>query len=185
MVTPVVKTSLKEELKAFTGKKRRFLLLRIADMDTDMAKKICNLSTSAYNYWCANSEFTEIYRRRDELSILYKQEAITLLRRENQLAAVLLEGKMLKRIEEEIDKKEYEFIRTNLAREVYSKLIADLDISPKALGLSWEQRISNIYSNIPSIVEGEARTLEEGHAEHEADSSEAEQSEDSHAVEAS
>lgn len=153
---------LKEEIKSLSGNRRKFFLLRIADMDTKAALKLCGVVRGTYNTWCQNSEFVELYRRRDELAGDYRQEAIRLLRRDNQLEAVLLEGKVLAKIKDELDSGEYELIRTHLAREVYSKLIADLDYQPKALALTWEQRIQQIFGgNAPKqIVEGEITNAE-------------------------
>jgi len=58
-------------------------------------------------------------------------------------------------MKKEIDSGEYELIRTNLAREVYSKLISDLDYQPAALSLTWEQRIQQLNQIPPSSqIEG-------------------------------
>lgn len=148
---------LSEELQSISGRKRRFLLLRIIDVGTEAARQLCGITRGTYNTWCQNDAFVQLYRRRDELSAEYKQEALQLLRRSNQLQAVLLEEKVISKISDEIESGNYDLLKTNLAREVYSKLIADLDYQPKAIGLTWQQRIQNITQEgeHPQIAEGE------------------------------
>ena len=148
--------SLKDEIKAITGNKRKFLLLRIVDMDTQTARQVVGITQGTYNGWLSDPEFTALYRRREEFSGEYKQEAIQLLRRDNQLAAVLLESKLINKMKAEIESGEYELIRTNLAKEVYSKLISDLDVVPQVQIKSWQQRIGQVLiGDRPQITEGE------------------------------
>ncbi len=153
--------SLKEEIKTLTGNKRKFFLLRVVDMDKTTALKLCNVKVGTYNNWCQNTEFTTLYRQRTEFAGEYKQEAIQLLRRDNQLAAVLLEAKIIEKMKGEIDDGIYELVRTNLAKEVYSKLIAELDVVPKEQSLTWQQQIDqiNIIPSTPAlpveVIEGE------------------------------
>ena len=149
--------TLREEIKTLSGNRRRFLLLRIADMDTRAALKLVGIARGTYNVWVRNEEFVALYRRRDEFAADNKQEAIRLLRKDNQLDAVLLEGKVISKMKEELNSGEYNLIRTQLAREVYSKLISELDVVTQAPVISWEQRIQNIYNGSSSgqIPEGE------------------------------
>ena len=139
--------SLHDEIKDIVGKKRRFFLFRVADVDTDTARKICKIPKGTYNTWTSNPHcrFVELYRRRAELSGLYKKEAIQLLRRDNQLAAVMLEEKIIQKMQEEIASGSYNIIRTNLARDVYTKLIGDLDYQPDIKSLTWEQRLQQLF----------------------------------------
>ena len=139
--------SLHDEIKDIVGKKRRFFLFRVADVDTDTARKICKIPKGTYNTWTSNPHcrFVELYRRRAELSGLYKQEAIQLLRRDNQLAAVILEEKIIQKMGVEIESGEYNLIRTNLARDVYTKLIGDLDYQLDIKSLTWEQRLQQLF----------------------------------------
>ena len=150
--------TLSDELKAISGRKRRFLLLRIIDVGTEAARQLCGVTEGTYNTWLHNASFSEIYRRRGELAAEFKQEALRLMRRDNQLQAVLLEEKIIKTMKDEIDSGEYNFIRTNLAREVYSKLINDLDYQPQVQNLTWQQRVQQLIVNpeqLPQIEEGE------------------------------
>ena len=149
--------SLREELKPLTGNKRKFQLLRIVDMGVDTALSIVGVQRGTYNSWCQNDIFVALYRRRDEFSGSFKQEAIQLLRRDNQLAAVLLESKILARMKEEIASGELSLVKTNLAREVYSKLMTELDVQPKVQNLTWQQRIDqlNVGTEPSQITEGE------------------------------
>jgi HD-GYP domain-containing protein (c-di-GMP phosphodiesterase class II) len=163
--------NLNEELKGITGNKRKYLLLRIADMDAKTARDLTGIEQGTYNTWLHQEDFIAIHRRLDELTE-HRQEAVQMLRRKNQFDAVLLEGKMLKKMQEELDSGEYDFLRTNLAREVYSKLMTELDATPKVLALSWEERMMQINNNIskatelpikeqPTTIEGEFTIPEE------------------------
>lgn len=133
------------------------MLLRVIDVGTEEARRLCGITRGTYNTWLHNDTFVELYRKRADLAVEYKQEALRLLRRDNQLEAVLLEETIISKMKEEIKSGEYDLIRTNLAREVYSKLINDLDYQPQVANLTWEQRIQNILmtKDSPQITEGE------------------------------
>ena len=148
--------NLREEVKSLSGNRRRFLLLRVADLDTKAALKLVGVARGTYNSWLQNSEFIDIYRRRDEFAGEHKQEAIQLLRRDNQLDAVLLEGRIIKEMKAELESKEYNLIRSHLAREVYSRLVSDLDIQPQTQ-ITWEQKVQNLF-----LSQQDAPRLEEG-----------------------
>jgi len=158
---------LRDEIRELHGNRRKFVLLRLADMDTGMARKLVGIAAGTYNSWFRDTVFTSVYSRLQELSE-YKQEAIQLLRRDNQLEAVLLESKILARLKEELDTKEYNLIRSNMAREVYIRLMGELDATPQTQVLSWEQRIQQIYqqggnpngNNYPAITEPEEKPIE-------------------------
>ena len=139
--------SLRDELKPIIGNKRRFLLFRITDIDTDTSRKLCHVKKSTYEHWLRDGKFVEIYRRRDELASEYKKEAMSLLRRDTQLAAVLLEEEIIKKMALEIETGSYNLIKTNLAKEVYSKLINDLDVEINPQTLTWEQKLQQIFIN--------------------------------------
>ena len=147
---------LRDEIRPLTGNRRRFFLLRIVDMDKKTALNLCNIKNGTYNTWCQDSEFVALYRRRDEFSADFKQEAIQLLRRDNQLAAVMLETKIVAKMQEEVDSGIYELMRTNIAKSVYERLIADLDVVPKVQSLTWQDKVIQITTTeTPAITEGE------------------------------
>ena len=135
--------------------------MRIADVDTAPALKLCGVVRATYNSWLQNTDFKEIYRRRAELAAEYRQEAVKLLRRDNQLEAVLLEGTIVAKMKEELVSGEYSLIRSHLAREVYSKLISDLDVIPSTQPITFQQRIAQLNYNPPSqlptgeVIDGE------------------------------
>jgi len=147
--------SLRDELKPLTGNKRKFLLLRIVDMDVNTALTLCGVKRGTYNSWCQIDKFVTLYRQRDRFAGEFKQEAIQLLRRDNQLAAVLLESEILSKLKEEIESGELSLTRTNLAREVYSRLMGDLDSQPKVQNLTWAQRIEKLVMPDRPQIEGE------------------------------
>lgn len=168
--------SLKDELKAISGRKKRFLLLRIIDVEPEQARKLCGITRGTYNAWLQVPAFVEVHRRRVALATEYRLEALQMLRRGNQLEAILLEEKIILKMKAEIESGEYDLIRSNLAREVYSKLIADLDYQPQNLSLSWEQRVQNLLTGQPApqieqggeVIDGEVipETASESQAEH-------------------
>jgi hypothetical protein len=137
--------SLKEELRGLSPNKRKYMLLRIAGMDTQPAIKLTGITRGTYNSWMQQATFVTIHRRRDELTQDYRHEAIQALRRDNQLSAVLLEGQILAKMKEELETGEYRLIKSHLAREVYSKLMSDLDAIASTQVVSWEQRIQQIF----------------------------------------
>ena len=138
---------LKEELKGLTGKKRRFVLLRISNVGATAALQLCGSKRGNYNNWLKNDSFIQLYRRIDEFRKECRQEALQLIRKDNQLQAVLLEEKIIHRMREEIDSGEYVLIRTNLAKEVYSHLLGDVDTQTQTQTISWEERIRAL--NLP------------------------------------
>ncbi len=149
---------LKEEMKTISGRKRRFLLLRIIDVSVDESRKLCGIKKGTYNTWLHNDDFKAVYQRRAELATEYKQEALQLMRRDNQLQAVLLEEKIIAEMRKEIEGDgDYKLLKTHLAREVYSKLINDLDYQPANVSLTWEQRIGQLGrgDEVPAITQGE------------------------------
>jgi len=159
--------SLRQELKNLSGNRRRFFLLRMADMDTKTALKLCGVVRGTYNSWLQNSDFVELYRKRNEFPEEYKKEAVQLLRRDNQLEAVLLESKILTTMKKELDTGEYKLLKSHLAKEVYSKLMGELDAQPQSVVLSWEQKLQQIINNPPKqieegeVINGEFETTDE------------------------
>lgn len=147
--------NLEEQIKTIDGRKRQFFLLRVVGMGTEAARQLCGITQGTYNSWLHNEAFAELYGKRAEFAAEYKQEALRLMRRTNQLQAILLEEKILAKMKDEIDSGEYELLKTNLAREVYSKLISDLDYQPKAVNLTWAQRIQQLLiPREPQQIEG-------------------------------
>ena len=155
--------SLGEKIKVLSGNRRKFFLLRVADMDTKTALKLCGVVRGTYNTWCQNTDFVELYRQRADFANDFKQEAVQLLRRENQLEAVLLEGKILSRMKADLNEPylpEGSIVRTNLAREAYSKLMSELDAPPPATVLTWEQRIQRIFNPSPEQIEIQGEVID-------------------------
>ena len=148
-------STLSEKLKSISGNKRQFVLMRVAGMDADLAMNLTHISRGTYNSWFKNEEFALIYHELPELAKEYRQEAVQMLRKGNQLEAVLLEGKIIQQLKNEIETGEYNLAKTNLAREVYSKLMTDLDVVPQVKSLTWEQRIWQLGGTPNQLTEGE------------------------------
>ena len=69
-------------------------------------------------------------------------------------------------MKQEIEDGTYELVRTNLAKEVYSKLIADLDVVPQAVAMTWQNRIEQLNvvhapKELPEVIEGEIVNVQE------------------------
>ena len=137
--------TLQEVVKSISGNKRQFILMRIAGMDVDIVMNLLGITRGTYNSWFKNGDFSLVYHKLPTLVSDYRQEAVQMLRKSNQLEAVLLESKIIAQLKAELEKGEYVLAKTHLAREVYSKLISDLDaVAPKVQVASWQQRIGVI-----------------------------------------
>ena len=141
---------LKDELKEFTGNKRKFLLLRIAGMSRKVSWELCGIQKGTYNTWLQKDSFINTHQRIEELAQEYKQEAIQLLRRDNQLSAILLEKSIIEKLRTEIADENYVLVKTHLAREVYSRLLNDLDSQPEEKKATWEDFIQGFIEAKPS-----------------------------------
>ena len=145
--------SLREELTGIIGKRRRFLLLRIAGLDKGVALATVGSSQHAYNGWVGDKKFQPIYRKVNELALEYAQEAVRLIRRDNQLAAAFLEEKIITQLAEELDSGNYKLIKTQLGKEAYKLLIGELDKTPAILHQTWEQRVLALNSREEILLE--------------------------------
>jgi hypothetical protein len=144
------KPDLKAIISPIIGNRRRFMLLRVSDISVDQALAMCRVKKTTYYSWLQDEVFLTIHRRRDELSLYCKSEAIQLLRKENQLAAALLEGEILDKLRIEVAEGEYHLIKTQMAREVYSRTIGSLDPAPTEVkNMTWQQQLTNIFNPQP------------------------------------
>ena len=145
---------LETKLEGFTGNKRRFLLFRIAGLDYKLALVSAGIKKSTHDGWTENKRFSEVNKSVAELSVEYKLDAIKLLRRENQVAMVLLERELIDKLREEIATDEPKFIKTALAREVYAKIMSVMDAVPIVAIQSWEEKVLTINSQAQEVLEG-------------------------------
>lgn len=124
--------------------------MRIAGMDTNIVMNIVGITRGTYNSWFKDENFALVYHELPTLIQDNRQEAVQMLRKQNQLEAVLLEGRIITKLKEELDSGEYILARTNLGREVYSKLVADLDApATKSVSGTWVQRIGSLQQFFP------------------------------------
>ena len=133
--------------------------MRVAGMDADIVMNLIGVKRGTYNSWFKNEEFSLIYHELPALTQEHRQEAVQMLRKGNQLEAVLLEGKIIAQLKREIETGDYSLAKTNLAREVYSKLMTDLDVTPQVKSLTYEQRILQLGRVPEQITEG-VRTID-------------------------
>jgi len=162
-------SALQDKIKSLTGNKRTFLLMRIAGLDVEFSKNMTRVTRGTYNSWFKNEEFALLYHQLSVLIQDYRQEAVQMLRKDNQLEAVLLEGKIIAKIKEELETGDYKLTRTHLAREVYSKLMTDLDIVPE-VKITWQQRYQGFFQRQPEqigeAIDGEFKEIGSVKAEH-------------------
>lgn len=169
MTEQLAEPTLEEILSPIIGNQRKFLLFRIADIDAAQARVLCNVKTSEYNHWFDNTDenqdFIRINRQRVSLTKRYKKEAIKLLRKSNQIAAILLEAKMIEVMTRELDRQDYDLVKTPIAKDVYSKLVTDLDVSAPPVN-PWQARLQAIIVNNNSQVPDQHITSEVINGQH-------------------
>lgn len=125
------KLSLESVVSPLVGEQLRFILFRIVGMSVQQALGASKATQGKYNDWLRrNPEFGLINGYVRDLSKTHRAEAIKLLRRSNQLTAILLEEEIMDRIIREVQSGEYDLIKTSIAKEVYNKLIAVMDATP-------------------------------------------------------
>ena len=148
--------TLQEVLRPFRGKARQFLILRISGIKKKTALEMARGGISDYNRWLIRPDFVEVHRQIQDLFVEHRDEALRLLRKENQLNAALMEGELIVQMREEIESGEHQLLRTGLAKEVYAKLMSEMDKAPDTQITTWEQRIQNnqLYLNPPEQLAG-------------------------------
>jgi len=162
---------LQETLKPFRGKARHFLILRISGVKKQQALELAGGSVSDYNRWLIKPDFVEVHRNIQELFNEHRDDALRLLRKENQLNAAILERKLIDELTREVEERRYKLMRTGIARDLYTRLMSEMDKVPDVQVLSWEQRIqqNNLYSDetkqLPegdSIPDAEYKEVDDG-----------------------
>lgn len=129
--TEVPVKTLQEELSVISATaERRFLLYRIAGSSIEASLSYLHLKIGSYNGWLEKPAFRELNRRRAELEVGHRSEAVKLLRKENQIGAVIIEERIIETLLQELEDKEYNLMRTPIAKTVYDKLMQDIDAMP-------------------------------------------------------
>lgn len=130
-----------QELKGIRGKARKYLLLRISGIDDiEAALNMISATRGAYINWFKPA-FSAVNSRLNELRDNYKEDAIKMLRRDTQVEAVLLEADIIKRLQKEISSGKYDLVRTNIARDIFGKLLSEIDMQPKGDTINWIDKI--------------------------------------------
>ena len=149
-------SELKDALVGITKDRRRFILFRVAGLDKNTALSTADVREKRYKSWLHDPKFVTAHRKIQELHETSREEAMRLIRRDNQMAATLLERDIIERLREEIDCGDYKLVKTHLGREVYSRLMNDLDQTPAIQVNTWEQRILSIPPNEqPKLIGGD------------------------------
>ena len=151
------KQNLRDELGDLTGKRRRYLLFRIADLDPAATRSLIDLNKATFNTWIHDPEslFSRLHRRIPELSSKYKYEAVQLIRRDTQLSAAILEEKVINKLLTEIEIGKYRLIKTAFGRQILDKLLSTLDHQPQTTILTWQQRLNTLIVQEEPHASGE------------------------------
>jgi hypothetical protein len=164
--------NLLELIKELAPNQKEYIIRRIAGLNPKACRELVGIQQGTYNTWFHNETFAVIHRQLPDLVHNHRSEAIQILRRNNQLEAVLLEGQIVQKMKEEVSNGELNLCRTNLAREVYSKLISDLDAVPAIQNLTWQQRVRQIFLNPGQqpqggeVIDGEFEAVNSEQTEH-------------------
>jgi hypothetical protein len=160
-------SELKDTLEGLTGKKRRFLLYRIAGLDRNTAIQVIDVPQGRLNVWLHDQKFVDAHRKIDELGATHRAEAMRAIRRDNQMGAAMLEKEVVDRMREELDTGDYRLVKTNLGKAVYERLMNELDKSPSLQVNTWEQRIAllNSQPENPQLEEGDVIDADYSQAE--------------------
>lgn len=139
-----IKETLSSILEGLTGKRRQYLIFLIAGLSQGYAIELTKVNKSSPSFWRKEDERYALVESKAELLVNeYQEQAIKLIRRDNQVGAALLERIMIEKIREEVDSGDYVLLRTHLAREVYGKLIQNLDqMDSLPQHITWQQLIS-------------------------------------------
>ena len=145
---------LETELNPLRGNPRKYLLLRIVGVSKKVSLETVKCLQITYDTWCRSPEFLARQNRMREFATDYMEEAILLLRKTNKVASIILEGKMIERMSAEVEAGVFVFMKTNVAKEVYSNLAGTMATeAPKQLN-DWRDRVhlltqNNFYGNEP------------------------------------
>jgi len=133
---------LKDELRGVIGDKKKFLLCRIAGLSSDATQDLLNIKKNTREDWIRKDLlFRSLYHKVEALADEHRIEAFQLLRKDNQLLAILFEKAVIIKMGSEIESGEYELVKTNLGREVYGRLVSGEIEAPKQEegGSVWEE----------------------------------------------
>lgn len=161
--------NLVEVIKELSPNQREYIIRRVAGLNPKTCREIIGIQQGTYNTWFHQQEFAIVHRQLPDLTRDYRSEAIQILRRNNQLEAVLLEREIVDKMRDEVASGELVLCRTNLAREVYSKLISELDVSPQVKIETWQQRVQAIINPLRQggeVIDAEFETVSGEQAEH-------------------
>lgn len=138
-------SELKQLLHGCRDKYRQFLLYRIAGISKEEALQLTGITLPHYKKLRQEKEyFRYIVDNIAELQADYRDEAVRMLRRSTQTTAMLMEQKIMDTLYEEVTSGEYKLLKTQLGREVYSKLMTDLEKKEEAPTVDYKQLILNI-----------------------------------------
>ncbi len=131
-------------LVSLSYKQRRYILCRMGMMDTQEADSLAGTTAAGRAQWKVNSpRYKELDDNIETLQRDYGDIALKWLKKENQLTAVLLEKKILDKIEQEIDKGEYDLVKTHLAREVFARHTEEIGKALQSVNITWAQIINS------------------------------------------
>jgi hypothetical protein len=168
MVTDIVPyqddpETLRDLLKGITGKPRDYLVLRIAGIPKEDALASVNSDKWGLASWNRDRNFYDVHHAVKKWEAEFKSQAIKMMRRSNQLLAAMFERDVILILMTEVATGQHKLIKTQIAKEIYAKLINDLDTTPAVQHNSWEQNIGKIIQGVNngSTDNGSAESTED------------------------
>jgi hypothetical protein len=84
---------LREMLNGLSLNKKKFIMFRIASIDTGTAEKLCKLTRGTYNSWFKDDTFNSIYKQMPELQRKFESVILQELERQYALEALVIKFK--------------------------------------------------------------------------------------------
>lgn len=138
-------TSLTTLMSPFRGRKRQYLLLRIAGLDESNSKSELEIATRTLQNWKTEDAFARVEDYLFEWRNRYQVEALELLRQDNRAIGVLIERRTLLRIVDELEEGEYVLLKTRFGRDVYKNLMTAVNNTSNP-AQSWQQLIAGVVN---------------------------------------
>lgn len=140
-IEPTSDGELEQKLESTQGVKREYLLLRILGLDHDTILKVLD-SEDYLSYWKKDKNFSNILKQSKKLGKTHQDEAITLVRQSNKVTMVAMEQLLARKLLQEVIDDKPMFIKTHLGREVYNRMMNQLDsVGKKNDTGAWEEMI--------------------------------------------
>lgn len=146
MLEKVESHSLPALIAPFRGRKRQYLLLRIAGLTTITARTELGIAERTLQNWKNEEEFALVEDNLYSWRSRYQTEVLDQLRQDNRAIGVLIERRTLLRLAEELDTGDYVLIKTRFGRDVYKNLMAVAGTTEGSNAQTWQQLIAGVVN---------------------------------------